>query len=463
MKYDDFLREKTIIDKFNGFEHYKEPNEHLFDFQKDCVNWALKKGRCALCQAPGMGKTIQQLEWSDKCIKETNRPALILAPIAVSKQTKREGNKFGYDVNICSIQSDIRQDMINITNYEKVHKFDLCDFNSIVCDESSIFKGGINSKTRTSIFEKISKIPYRLFCSATPSPNNFIEIGEHSEGLGVLKAKEMLSMFFKHDGANTSEWVLKAHAKNKPFWEWLASWMVLMKKPSDLDYDDNGFILPALSIKPIIFKSDVNFEGTGFFNKRKLTLNERRKARRSSISKKVDLVNQIIKDNELENESVLCWVDLNDESVSVSKGCDFLEVTGNMPEEKKEELMLSFSDGKVKKLVTKPQIAGFGMNWQVCHNQIFFGLSDSWERFYQSIRRSWRFGQKKPVNVYIVISDVEKVVLDNIMKKEEQAEYMYNNMINSMKDSLKFQLSLRHESNKIYNPKTIMQLPDWLR
>jgi superfamily II DNA or RNA helicase len=459
-EYKKFLKQKEIIDKPYGFEIENNFNNKLFSFQKDCVKWALKKGRGALCQGTGMGKTIQFLEWMQHCIEYTNRPGFILSPLAVSKQTKQEGEKFGYEVNICNTQSDVKRNSINITNYEKAHKFDLSQFPQIACDESGCFAGGMNSKRRNYIFNAIKNTQYRLFLSATPAPNNYMELGEHAEGLGVMTAREMLSMFFRHDGSDTSNWILKVYADGQPFWKWLCSWMIMMRMPSDLGYDDGKFILPKLNIHPIIFDSGVK-KSIGFSKKHNMiTLADRRKARKMKMDKKIQLCDKIISKNP--DESWLFWVDLNLESEKVRRELDFNEVAGSTDYDKREDLMLGFANGDVKRLVTKPQIAGYGMNWQICHNQIFFGLSDSWQRFYQAVRRSWRFGQKEEVNIYIVMSDLEMVVLENINRKEKQAQEMYENMIKHMSSISIDRIKATKRDVIGYNPQIEMKLPIWL-
>jgi superfamily II DNA or RNA helicase len=460
MSYSDFLTQKEIIDKPSGFETKSVFNEKLFPFQMDCVKWALKKGRAALCQNTGMGKTFQFLEWSQKCIEHTNKPGLVLSPLAVSKQTKQEGERFGYEVNICNSQSDVKKHAINITNYEKAHKFDFSKFPQIACDESGCFAGGMKSKRRSYIFNKIKNTPYRLFLSATPAPNDYMELGEHAEGLGVMTAREMLSMFFRHDGSDTSNWILKVYANGQPFWKWLCSWMIMMRMPSDLGYDDGSFKLPKLNMHPIIFDSGVR-KGIGFRKKNThITQSDRRKARKLRMDKKIKLCDEII--SKKPDESWLCWVDLNLESEKVRKELNFHEVAGSTKYDLREELMLGFQDGDIERLVTKPQIAGYGMNWQRCHNQIFFGLSDSWQRFYQAVRRSWRYGQKEEVNIYIVMSDIERVVLDNINRKEKQAQEMYQNMIKHMSSISIDEIRATKRDITGYNPQIEMKLPNWL-
>lgn len=285
MEYTQFLQTKRFDKIESGFEIDKsELNDNLFDFQKDIVKWALRKGKAALFEDCGLGKTIQQLEFAHQCNIKTNKPSLIFAPLAVSNQTKKEGVKFGYNIHICESQNDVING-INITNYEKLHKFDLTKFDCLVLDESSILKS-YSGKFRNEIIEQSEKIPYKLACTATPSPNDFMELGNHSEFLNVLNRTEMLSMFFIHDGGETSKWRLKGHAQDK-FWEWVASWAFMLDNPKSLGYDSKGYDLPKLNIYEEIIHTEQKLDGNLFVVEAQ-TLNERREARKSTIKQRVD-------------------------------------------------------------------------------------------------------------------------------------------------------------------------------
>lgn len=425
MNYEEFLKNKEIIDAQSGFDP-GQINPMLYDFQAAITRWALRRGRAAIFCDCGLGKTPMQLEWARHVSEHTGNAVLILAPLAVSNQTQREGVKFGISVNICESQDDVING-INITNYEKLHKFDPGFFSGIVLDESSILKS-YSGKFRNQIIESFSRTPYKLACTATPAPNDFMELGNHSEFLNVLTRSEMLSTFFINDTANVGTWRLKGHGQEK-FWQWLCSWAVMLSKPSEIGFEDDGFILPELNIVEHVLKIGKPLEGCLFAQKAE-TLQERRQARRESIDEKVGKIREIINDN----EPWLIWCDLNHESESISKSLDATEITGSQDNDDKTERMTGFSQGKYRVLVTKPKIAGFGMNWQHCSNVIFAGLSDSYEAFYQAIRRCWRFGQRKSVNCHIITTDIEGNIVDNIKRKEADALRMREEMITHMAD-----------------------------
>ena len=423
--YTEYLKTKEIIDNATGFCP-KELNPMLFDFQAAIIKWACKRGRAAIFADCGLGKTPMQLEWANQVHQHTNKPILILAPLAVSKQTKREGEKFGITVQICESHDDVING-INITNYEKLHKFDPSVFCGIVLDESSILKS-YTGKFRNQIIESFSKTPYKLACTATPSPNDFVELGNHAEFLNIVTRSEMLSMFFINDTSDVGTWRLKGHGQEK-FWQWVCSWAVMLSKPSELGFDDDGFVLPRLNIIEHIIEYGKPLPGQLFTHKAE-TLSERREARRESISEKVNVITNLT-DND---EQWLIWCDLNSESKTISKIKDAIEVTGAQDDETKEKNLFYFINGKTRILVSKPKIAGFGLNLQNCHNVIFAGLSDSYEAFYQAVRRCWRFGQKQEVNCYIITTDIEGNIVDNIKRKEADALRMRDEMITHMKD-----------------------------
>jgi DNA modification methylase len=428
MNYKEFLENKLIKDINSGFDTRLKINPKEYPFQKDIIKWSLKKGRSAVFADCGLGKTPIQLEWSKHVNFYTDKPVLIFAPLAVSKQTIREGKKFDVEVNQAESQDDIKKG-IYITNYEKLHKFDLSKFVGIVLDESSILKS-YSGKFRNELIEKAKEVPYKLCCTATPAPNDYMELGNHAEFLGVMKRVEMLSMFFIHDSGSTQKWRLKGHAENE-FWKWMSTWALVLRKPSDLGYDDDKFKLPKIHYHEHIIKSNRKPVDTLFVTEAK-TLQDRQKARRETIFERVGFVGSLINDSK---DQWSIWCNLNNESAELKKEIkNSIEVKGSDSDSHKENSMLGFSNSEIKNIVTKPRIAGFGMNWQNCHNTAFVGLSDSYEQFYQAVRRHWRFGQKKDVHVHIVITEEEGQVLENIKRKEKDAEYMYNNMVEHMKN-----------------------------
>lgn len=421
----------------------------LYDFQKDIVRWALKKGKACIFADCGLGKTPMQLSWAYQVHKYTGRKILILTPLAVADQTKREAEKFGYIAKVVESQDDCI-DGINITNYEKLDRFVAKEFVGVVLDESSILKS-YSGKVRTAIIQNFHEVPYKLACTATPAPNDYMEIGNHSEFCGVMTRAEMLSMFFVHDGGETSKWRLKGHAEDV-FWQWLSTFSVFVDNPNNIGYNIDGYNLPSLNIKEIIVDAETPISET-------LTLSERRQARKDSLDLRCKNAAELVNSS---NEQWLVWCDLNDESNKLHELInESVEVQGSDKESYKSSSMLNFSIGNIKCLVTKPQIAGFGMNWQNCHNMIFTGLSDSYEQYYQALRRCWRFGQEKPVNVYIIISSKEGCVKENIERKQTDFEKMQKEMTELTKEITKKELKSTCRISAPYDPHVKMVLPSW--
>jgi len=423
MEYSTFLKNKKNINVDTGIKA-DELNPMLFDFQHDITKWALKRGRAAIFADCGLGKTPMQLEWANKVPGNI----LILAPLAVSEQTVREGDKFNIEVKYCRSQEQVNS-KITITNYEMLHKFYPKEFNGIVLDESSILKS-FTGKIRNEIIKSFAETPFRLACTATPAPNDFMELGNHAEFLGVMSRTEMLSMFFVHDGGETQKWRLKGHAE-KEFWKWLCSWAVMIRKPSDLGYEDNGFVLPELNIQEITVDVDKSYgTGNNLFRMPAETLQSRQKERAITVTERVSAAANLINGD---RKPWLIWCNLNKESEAARKAInEAVEIKGSDKHDYKSRTMLEFSNGDVQILISKPKISGFGMNWQHCSNVIFLGLSDSYEQYYQAIRRCWRFGQKNEVNCYIITAETEGAVLKNIKRKEKDAQKMAKEMVQHM-------------------------------
>jgi superfamily II DNA or RNA helicase len=450
--YQEFLKakQKMIVDSGKEVDD-TEINPHLFDYQHDIVKWALKKGKSAVFAGTGLGKTRIQLAWADL----VGGRVLIFAPLAVACQTVQEGKEIGIEVNLCKENADVK-DGINITNYDRMERFDLSRFDGIVLDESSILKSQ-TGKTRNWLIENCSDIPYKLCCTATPAPNDYMELGNHSEFLGCMTEMEMLAMFFIHDGGDTAKWRLKKHAV-KVFWEWVASWAVMMVNPADLGYDGSQFILPKMNITQQEVKTEVT-TGSLFAVEAK-TLQERQQARRDSLKERVAACAEIVNNSD---EQFLVWCNLNVESELIAKSIpDSVEVCGSDTPEHKTESMIGFSEKRIRVLVSKPSICGFGMNWQQCHNMIFVGLSDSFEQYYQAVRRCWRFGQKSEVNVYVITADTEGAVVANIQRKERDFEDMLHGMIAATQNITAQNIKRTGRNQKTYNPIVKMELPDWL-
>lgn len=419
--YSQFLKSKEIVHVSTGVVDIPALHSGLFEFQKDITKWALRRGRAAIFADCGLGKTFMQLEWA----RNIPGDVLILCPLAVAKQTVREGEKFGIPVRYCRSQDDIEPG-ISTANYEMMDHFDLGSFTGIVLDESSILKA-FNGKTRTKIIEAFRLTPYRLACTATPSPNDYMELGNHAEFLGAMTRSEMLSTFFVHDGGETQKWRLKGHAQDD-FWRWICSWAVLLRHPADLGYDDAGFDLPPWEMHQHIV--NVDHSGDFLFPMEARTLSERLGARRDSVEDRAKICASLVNGS---RDPWVIWCNLNAESEMVARLIpDAVDVRGSNSTDFKERAMTDFANGAVRVMVTKPSIAGFGMNWQHCSNVAFLGLSDSYEQFYQAVRRCWRFGQDRHVNVHIITAETEGAVVANIRRKEADAEIMAKEMVEHM-------------------------------
>ena len=459
--YYDFLKTKAKSASSCGFTvNTDNLNAYLFQWQKDIVRWGLIKGRSAFFEDTGLGKSIQQLSWADEVVKYTSVPVMIYAPLNVTYQTQREGAKFGISSKVVRQQSEIEVG-INIANYEILDHFDPSAFSGVVLDESSILKD-FSSKTKQYIIDSYSNVPYRLACTATPSPNDYMELGNHAEFLGVMTRSEMLSTFFVHDGSDTAKWRLKGHAEQK-FWEWIASWACVIKTPADLGYPADDYILPELKIIHHIVESQSFIDGTGqhlMFANTAQTLNERRAARRESLTGRVQKAAEIANSSD---EQVLLWCDLNSESEALAKCINgSVEVKGADTTEHKTQSILDFISEKIKAIISKSSIYGFGINLQNCHRIIFVGLSDSFERYYQAIRRCWRYGQKLPVEVHIITSSAEGAVKQNIERKQKDAERMTAEMVKHTKDILKSEIHHTIRISENYIATEEMVIPSWL-
>lgn len=429
-EYQLFLNNKRIKVVDSGFTP-ESLNGNLFDFQKDIVNFACNRGKSALFAGTGLGKSLMQLSWANALYEHEKIKTLILTPLAVAAQMKREADKFGIEIAHVS-HGDESKCPIQVTNYQKIDKFDLSKYQGIVLDESSILKN-FNGKFRNMLIDASSQIPYRLAATATPSPNDYMELGNHSEFCGIMSYTDMLSMFFVHDAAKTQDWRLKGHAEDK-FWEWMASWAVMLSHPRDLGYPTDGYDLPNLNQiqHTVKAKYSHNIDTGLLFPIEAQTMGERLSARRATIKDRVNHAVNIVNDI---NDICVIWCNLNDESDMLEDAINgSVAVKGSMPDGKKEEILEQFAKGNIKTLITKPSICGFGMNWQHCSNTVFVGLNDSFEQIYQAIRRFWRFGQKNEVNAHFIASELEGAVVSNIKRKEAQADKMRRNMVKHMAD-----------------------------
>lgn len=454
MKYETFLRHKEITVPFSGINiDQADISLKLFDFQRDIVLWALKKGKAAIFAGTGLGKTLMQLEWA----KHIGGTVLILAPLAVSKQTISEGEKFGIAVNHCNSQEDVIDSGINITNYERMDRFDFSKFRGIVLDESSILKAQ-SGKIRSQLIEYCRQIPYRLACTATPAPNDLMELCNHSEFLGVMSSNEMLATFFVHDGGDTSKWRLKRHAVHD-FWRWVASWSVMLTNPADLGYDGSRYNLPPLHISQHTVHTEKQPET--LFAVEALTLQERQQARRDSVQDRARECAALVN---TDTDQWLVWCNLNSEADALKSLIpDAVEISGSDKPDVKERAAVDFAAGRIRVLISKPLIFGMGLNFQRCHKMAFVGLSDSFEQYYQSVRRCWRFGQENPVDVRIITADTEGAVVENIQRKEKQFEEMLRGMIAVTQNITKDNIKATTRQTKAYEPQERMELPEWLK
>lgn len=459
MTYREFINSKLLVKTNNVLNVDKsELNDTLFDYQKDLVVWALKLGKSAIFADTGLGKTFMQLEWARIINEKKNKPVLIVAPLAVTSQTQEEALKLNLHIKYVKEQSECING-INITNYERLDKFESDCFIGIVLDESSILKSftGVYKKL---LIDNFRNTEFKLACSATPAPNDYMELGNHSEFLNVMNLTEMLSMFFVHDGGDTSHWRLKGHAVER-FWEWVSSWSAIIKNPSDLGYDGQKHKLPELIENDIVIQSD-NYNNDMLFSMPANTLDERRLAQKNSFNDRIKKTVEIVKSNP--DEQWLIWCNYNDEANELKKLLsESVNVQGSDEPETKAKNLLSFGKGEIKYLITKPKIASFGLNWQSCHNIIFCSLNDSYEQYYQSIRRCYRFGQKNNVNVYRVLSYDEINILDNIERKHNEFQYMQKKMSIYTKKYVRENLQVKFkEMDKSYNPQIEIKLPEWL-
>lgn len=457
MDYEAFIRSKGVRIESHGFDLPLDAiSDHLFDFQKVIVQWALRRGRAAIFADTGLGKTLMQTTWAQKVVEHTGQNVLISAPLCVAQQTVEEAAKFGITVRYCRAQEQVK-DGITITNYEMLDKFDASEFIGIVLDESSILKAH-DSKTRMQITDTFRETPFRLSCTATPSPNDYIELGNQSEFLGIMNQVEMLATFFTHDGGDTSKWRLKGHGKVK-FWEWMATWAICIRSPADLGFDGSRYELPKLNIVEHVVQGCELDEGQLFASVAQ-TLSERRQAKRNSMEQRVALAAKIA--NETDGPCIV-WCHLNDESAELGKRVqDAVEVAGSMKPEEKETKIMAFTHGDKRGIVTKASIAGYGLNWQHCNTMIFAGMDDSFESYYQAVRRCWRFGQKKEVTVHLIIAETEGAVKANIERKQAQANDMAGQMVSYMRELTMKQISKASSNTESYNPTMAATIPAWI-
>ena len=424
--YIDFLAAKQRIVQDVGF-HVADAdlNPALFDFQRPCVQWALRRGRAALFQDCGLGKSIQQLEWAHHVQMHTQEIVLILAPLAVGAQTVREGEKFGIAVKQVAEESDIDGPGIYVTNYERLHKFPNVKVAGVVLDESSILKS-FTSKTKMLLFERFADTQFKLCCTATPAPNDVAELTNHAEFLGLMRREEMLAAYFVND---EKEWRLKGHAR-EPMFRWMASWAHALTKPSDIGYPDEGYALPPLGIIEEVVDAEIAPGDGQLFATDLGGVGGRAQVRRQTMGPRIERAARLAV---VDSEQVIVWCGLNDEAAQITAAVPgAVNVEGSWSADEKAEALERFQDGQIRVLVTKPSIAGFGMNFQNCARMVFLGMGDSYEAYYQAIRRCWRFGQTRGVDVHVVVSRLETAIVENVRRKEYEATRWHRELVQSM-------------------------------
>ena len=453
MNYAAFLQQKSQEGADHGFEPTFLP-DGLKDFQRSMVEWAVRKGRGAMFEDCGMGKTYQSLAWAQNVAEHTNKPVLILAPLAVAAQTVREGEKFGIEVKRSS-DGTIAGDIV-VTNYHRLSEFDSDRFGGVVCDESSILKS-FDGALRSEITRFMRKVPYRLLCTATAAPNDYIELGTSSEALGYLGHMDMLNRFFKNDQNNSAtrrmygeatKWRFKGHGE-QPFWRWVCSWARAMRKPSDLGFDDAEFILPPLTVREHLIESEFRPDGY-LFEVAATTLPEQRAEQKATIKERCEKVRALV----AHDQPAMVWCHLDaeaDELERIIPGA--LQISGKQRDEVKEERFMAFASGEIRVLITKPKIGAWGLNFQHCNHVAYFP-SHSFEQYYQAVRRCWRFGQTRPVTVDLVHTEGQSKVLENLQRKADQAGRMFENLVSEMNHAI----SISQCRGRV-NP---VEVPSWL-
>lgn len=450
--YDQFIAEKHFRHPPSGFE-YECKSPHLYDYQRATVEWALRRGKSLVAKDTGLGKTLDELEFASAVANHTDAPVLLLAPLCVAHQINREAEKFGYRTRVVRDKSQVSGG-INICNYEMHGKLDFSAFSGIVLDEGSILKAQ-DGKTRQALTELSQGIPYRMSATATPAPNDFMEIGTQSEFLGIMTQTEMLATFFIHDGSDTAKWRLKGHGKQK-FFEWLATWALIMRDPSDYGFAPKP-ALPPLNIHQVTVETEVT---DGLFATVAQTLSERLNARRDTLEERCQKAADLIAGLD---GPVLIWCGLNAEGDLLQRLIPgAVQVAGSDKDADKESRLIGFSEGAHRILITKQKIAGFGMNWQNCNQVVFVGLSDSFEQYYQAVRRCWRHGQKNPVKAWVITADSEGAVVENIRRKQIQADHM---MCEMAKIAGRFFHGFDRADRELraYNPQVPMVKPSFMR
>lgn len=458
MKYSEFIAAKRVVVPEAGFAVGRSPaiSNRVFPFQRANVEWACRRGRAALFLDTGLGKTIQQLEWARQVAAHTGRSVLILAPLAVSKQTVREGEKFGIAVKYAADQGEAGAAIV-ITNYERLDRFDPSKFGGVVLDESSILKS-YSGATKRALLEAFASTPFKLACTATPAPNDHLELGNHAEFLGVLTSHEMIARWFINDASTFGTYRLKGHAVTA-FWDWVSSWAAMASLPSDLgEYSDDGYVLPALNTRVHEVAVDVAREGgPHLFRMPDLNATSIHAERRRTAGARADKVAALVSAEPAEQWLIWCETDYEADAITAVLPAA-TEVRGSDTPERKEKALIGFADGEVRVLVTKPKLAGFGLNFQDCARVAFLGATFSFEAYYQAIRRTWRFGQRRPVDAHVVLATTERAVWDVMQRKAADFDEMKRQMMAAARRARQ-----QAAPTQAYAPARKAQLPRWMK
>lgn len=456
MNYSEFVSRKLCLVQPTGLQEFGDLPAGLFPHQDALTRWALRRGRSAIFADTGLGKTRMELAWADAVARETGRPVLILAPLAVAAQTVREAAQIGLP-GVVQAREAADCGRITVTNYDRLHKFDPEAFGAVVLDESSIIKHH-TSKTLQTLLDAFARTPFKLCATATPAPNDWTELGTHAEFLGICSRTEMLSEYFVHDAAETQVWRIKGHARGQ-FWRFVSSWGAMLRKPSDLGFDDAAYKLPPLEMHEHTVSAEVSAGGM-LFALEAQTLSERRDARRASLSSRVAECAALVN---ADRQPWIVWCDLNAEADALKALIpDAVEVRGPDDVDVKEQRLLDFAEGRARVLISKPSICGWGLNWQHCRRIAFVGVTDSYEAFYQAIRRCWRFGQTQAVHAHIFASDLEGAVIANLKRKEADAASMAESLSAETRQAVMAEVFGQERRTNTYSANSAVKAPHWL-
>lgn len=461
MSYSNFVANKLKTHQPSGFHGEWPDQDALFPHQHALVKWACRKGKAAIFADTGLGKTRVQLAWAELVHRHTGQEVLILCPLAVAEQTRLEGKAMGIKVTHARDGAEIKSG-VNVTNYDRLHRFDCSRFGAVVLDESSIIKHH-DAKTLALLMELFATTPFKLCLTATPAPNDWTELGTHAEFLGVCTRSEMLAEYFVHDGGETQVWRLKGHAR-VVFWRWVSSWGAMLQSPADLGFDASLYELPPLKIEQINVGSDQAAPAGQLFAMEAQTLSERRQARRDSMRHRIDACIKLIRSQE-QNEPFLIWCELNAEQDALEKALGDLafSVRGSDKAEVKEERINRWMRQERPIMISKAKIMGWGLNFQFCRNVVFLGVIDSYEAYYQAVRRCWRFGQTRPVTAYLFASDQEGAVRKNLERKEADAKAMMDELRRETAAAVQMEVLGQVRQTNPYHASQRVQLPAFMR